>query len=241
MTPDHPLDQETARELLPSYALGALSPEDAEALQELLADWPEGRRELRDLIETASTLPLLAPETAPPLGLESRIIAAARNERGDAGPPRRRKPAPVWRRLIPHTLAAGFAVTALVFGLLLIDEDAPPQQGVWTDVVATSSEIDFGAVRAYIVHPGQEPRAVFFSQLVPAPDDDAYRLWLLLDDDRVISAATFTSTSLDDRPSVWLGGRDEGAIIGFAVTYESETAGATPPPRERVLFTFPSN
>ena len=240
MTPDQPLDHEAARELLPSYALGALPREDTDALQDLLADWPEGQRELRDLIETTSTFSTLPPEATPPLGLESRIVAAARSERGEAGPVRRRKPAPLWRRLIPHTLAAGFAAAAIVLGLLLVSEDEPPPQAAWTDVVVVSTSLDFNAVRAYIVRPGTPPTAVFFTDLQPAPDGDAYHLWLLLEDESVTSFDSFTSTGPDDRPSVWLGHRDE-IVVGFAVTLESAATNDTPPPRESVLFTFPSS
>jgi hypothetical protein len=240
MTSDRPLDHEAARELLPAYALGALTPEDTDALQELLADWPEGQRELRDLIETTSTFSMLAPEATPPLGLESRIVAAARSERGEAGPVRRRKPSPLWRRLIPHTLAAGFAAAAIVLGLLLVTEDEPPLQGVWTDVVGVSADLEFDAVRAYIVRPGTQPTAVFFSQLQPAPNGDAYHLWLLLEDESVTSLDGFSSTGPDDRPAVWLGHRDE-IIVGYAVTRESDATNDTPPLRESVLFTVPSS
>ena len=44
-----PLDIEQARDLLAAYALGAVDAVEREQLESVLADWPEGRRELAEL------------------------------------------------------------------------------------------------------------------------------------------------------------------------------------------------
>jgi anti-sigma-K factor RskA len=239
---DTPLSHDAGRELLAGYALGALTPEDATALQQLLDDWPEGRRELRDLIETTLVLNQLAPDTTPPLGLEGRIVTAARKDRSTEPAWLRRRPqAPLWRRFLPHTLAASFAVAAIILGLLNFTADETPQ-GVWHSVTSESAAFDAGAVQAYIVHPGESPSAVFFSQLDPAPENRQYQLWLLLDDGSVTAAGSFNSTGPADRPAVWVGGLGAGPVVGFAVS--QMIVGFTPrgePRSDDVLFTFPSN
>ena len=126
------LSHDDARELLAAYALGALPAEERLELELLLHDWPAGRAELAELIQVADSLSVsTAEEMAPPIGLEARIVAAARGDQGAATPRLRigriPKQAAAWRRYAPHALAAGFAVVAVVFGVMAFDNDTPAQ------------------------------------------------------------------------------------------------------------------
>ena len=78
------LSHDDARELLAAYALGGLPAEESLELEALLRDWPEGRAELAQFIQVTDSLSASSPEEiTPPIGLESRIIAAARGETED--------------------------------------------------------------------------------------------------------------------------------------------------------------
>ena len=92
-----PIDIEQARDLLAPYALGALDAIEREQLESVLADWPEGRRELADLKFTAASLAFIPEQDATPaLGLEGRIIARARAERSDEQRDRRFRKQLTW-------------------------------------------------------------------------------------------------------------------------------------------------
>lgn len=232
---DHP-DRDQARECLAAYALGALPADEASELEELLGDWPEGRAELAQLTAAADALAFIDEEATPPIGLEGRIIALARSEQdGDGIVALRRRPVgPWWRRYTPHTLAAAFAIVAVVFGLLTFTDD-DPVAGVWLLVEPGTSEFDIDGVGVYIVHPGPDPRAVFFAGLEPAPPGQTYTLWAVLETDARLLVGPFDASHSEDLPGLWVGAQPEAAVAGFGVTLEQ--TGATPSGSE-LLFTF---
>lgn len=69
------LDHDAIVELLPGYALGALDPADARAVEGYLAAHPEARREVEDARETLGLLALAAPPLAPPPGAKAALLA----------------------------------------------------------------------------------------------------------------------------------------------------------------------
>ncbi|WP_117238356.1 anti-sigma factor [Thermus sediminis] len=72
---------EEARELLPLYALGALSPEERARVEEALRRYPELWPEAKALLEAAASLAQdLPPEPVPP-GLEERVLRRVRRPR----------------------------------------------------------------------------------------------------------------------------------------------------------------
>lgn len=68
-----PTPAESARDLLPGYALGALSREEAQAVEAALAESAELRRELAEFRETNALL-ALRDETAPDPALKRRLM-----------------------------------------------------------------------------------------------------------------------------------------------------------------------
>lgn len=64
-------------DLLVNYALGALSPEEEAAFQQLLKNYPELTLTARDYKTSVDSLPLALAEQNPPASLESRILQAA--------------------------------------------------------------------------------------------------------------------------------------------------------------------
>ena len=241
---EHALNQDDARDLLPAYALGGLSAEESLELESLLRDWPGGRTELAQLIQVADSLSVSsAEEMVPPIGIESRIVATARGDRGGRMPRLRlgriSPPTAARRRYAPHALAAGFAVVAAVFGVMAFDDDSRPQGAlhrVESDVVG-----DLGEVAAYVVYPGNTPLAVFLDNLEATPAGEMYVLWMLMADDTVLAADSFDSSGPQDTPSIFLGFSHEGDVVGFAVSLEpAGELPSEPPERGAILFTFPS-
>jgi anti-sigma-K factor RskA len=68
------------QELLPAYALGILSQEDARMVQRHLETCHSCRQELREYEEVGAELALAVPEVAPPPALEQRLMAGIRTE-----------------------------------------------------------------------------------------------------------------------------------------------------------------
>lgn len=66
---------EEARDLLPLYALDALSPEEERQLEAALQSYPELRNELRALRDTAAELAASLKREPIPEGLEARVMA----------------------------------------------------------------------------------------------------------------------------------------------------------------------
>ncbi|WP_176582551.1 zf-HC2 domain-containing protein, partial [Calidithermus terrae] len=65
-----------ARELLPLYALDALSAEERARVEEALGASPQLQAELRELQAAAADLALALPPEPLPQGLEERVLAS---------------------------------------------------------------------------------------------------------------------------------------------------------------------
>jgi anti-sigma factor RsiW len=78
---------EEVRELLPLYALGALTPEERRRVEEALKRYPELWPEARALLETASELAAGLPPEPVPEGLEARVLRRIRRVRPSWGRP----------------------------------------------------------------------------------------------------------------------------------------------------------
>ncbi len=238
------LNHDEGRDLLPAYALGGLPAEESLEIESLLRNWPEGRAELAQLIQLTDSLSVSsAEEMTPPIGLESRIVAAARGGRGSrmlrlrVG--RIKSPAAVWRRYAPHALAACFAAIAAVFGVMAFNDESRPQGALHRIELDAADGI--GEVAAYVVYPGHTPLAVFLNNLPAAQAGEMYVLWMLMADKAVLAADSFESSGPEDTPGIFLGFSHEGDIVGFAVSLEpAGDLPSEPPQRSAVLFTFPS-
>lgn len=66
-------------DLLVSYALGDLSPQEEEAFQQLLKNYPELTPDARAFQASVDSLPLALPELSPPQTLEAQVLATAQS------------------------------------------------------------------------------------------------------------------------------------------------------------------
>ena len=101
------------RELAPELALGVVDGEERAWALEHLAECPDCRRRVEQLSEVADELLLLAPHREPPVGFESRVLAAALPK---PAPRRRRR----WR-LVLAPAAAALASAAIVLAIVAPD------------------------------------------------------------------------------------------------------------------------
>lgn len=96
------------RELIAAYALDALSPEEREAAEALLARDPEARAELARLLEAAAELGRAFPAPEPPQELRERLMGRLR--------PRARSEV-LWRMAFALAAAVAVALGGLAYAL----------------------------------------------------------------------------------------------------------------------------
>ncbi len=228
------MNRDQARELLAAYALGALSSSEREELEAVLADWPEGRREQAELSLAAGALPLVpGQEMTPALGLEGRIVARARRERStDQVERRARQRRPRWRRAVPHALAAGFAVVAVVFGVLNFSGDGEPPGGRWLPL----NDGDAGWI--YVTNYNDAPISLLFRGIDAAPEGRTYQLWRVDEGERVTADRTF-QVDEDGVVAIILESGETADLIGFGVSLEpADGRPSGIPTNEEILFSF---
>jgi hypothetical protein len=122
------------RPLLGGYVLGALEPDEAEAVREHLPDCPACAAEHASLAALPALLDLAAPLAAPdeplsPAFEEALLDRFARDRESPAAAPRRRRRLPriAWTR--PRVaVASGLAAAALTFAVMAAFDDDPPAQ-----------------------------------------------------------------------------------------------------------------
>jgi anti-sigma-K factor RskA len=85
-------DHDALRELVPLYAIGALTGPERSAVESHLADCAECAAELRAYAPVGMALAQAAPQVEPPASLRAAVLAAARGERAEARAPFRLAP-----------------------------------------------------------------------------------------------------------------------------------------------------
>ncbi|MBF2049886.1 MAG: anti-sigma factor [Elainella sp. C42_A2020_010] len=190
------------QDLIAGYALGNLSPEEAEALQQLLSEHPELAEEVNRLQEVLALIPYDVPEHDPPAHLREAILAAAQADEPlprlfdptHAGlqPDKSEPPQPIKPRPAIHWWGLGGAVAAAAL-LALGLENQRLRQEVETNrpIVAALQQPDariyalegtenaVGASGSIVITPQQQQVLVVAQNLPPLPQGQAYRLWAM--------------------------------------------------------------
>lgn len=186
------------RDLLPAYALDALDPDDARAVQAHLAACPECLRELASLRETAARLAAGVAVMPPPAALKSRIMRSIEAETpGEAPAPtiplRPRRP---WPQVVA-ALAAALAVIMTGVSLSLtrrvgtlgeqvstLSERLATQEHVLALLASPSAKTASlaGSVQAsvrFVYDPARGQGVLVVSDLRDPGAEFVYQLWLV--------------------------------------------------------------
>lgn len=192
---------ENWQDLLAGYALGDLTPEEAEALQQLLIDQPELSAEVDCLQEVLALMPYGLSEHEPPLRLKAAVLTAAAAEL----PARSAAPTAAPRRNLRLLGLVGSVAAAAVLGLGLdnyrLRQDL---QGTRTVIAALQQEAEASRpIIAVLQQPNAQPftltgtgtaalasgtivldrqqkQVVMLAQNLPAlPPGRTYRLWAM--------------------------------------------------------------
>ena len=236
------MERDEALELLPAYALGAVSTEEAAEVEALLNDWPAGRGELAELLAATEALALI-PEQAPvlPLGLEGRIISRAREERRPTRAkmrakvlPRRRLPPPrLGARFLPHALAAALAVVAVVFGWMAFDdsEPAPPGQAVYF--------VEDRSQGVYVSTFVGRPFSLAFWGLAAPAEGERYQLWTVREGEQALVPGPFFEPDETGRAALPISPETAQSLVGFVVTRDDPADRTSAVPlRDAVVYNF---
>ncbi|MCA1992071.1 MAG: anti-sigma factor [Coleofasciculus sp. S288] len=194
-------DSEQWEELLASYVLGDLTPEEIETVNQLLKIHPELEAEVSRLQKTLALFPLALPESSPPTTLGSQILQAAsasvtnspdktlnrvgRTARGN-------HPFRVKAKLgILGSVAAAFVVGLGLYSYRLNQQLASTQTELahYKEAIALLRQPSNRLVSlkgtnaipqasgSMVVVPNSEVAILTLQNLVPLPKGQIYRLW----------------------------------------------------------------
>ena len=194
-------DSEEIKELLASYVLGDLTPEEVAAVHQLLNSHPELKAEVSSLQKTLALFPLALPEAELPPTLGSRILQAAS---GTVASSTASSSNQVRRRLTALLGIAGSVAASVVLGLGFYSYRLHQQ------VIATQAELSHyqetiallrqpsnrllsiqgteatpAASGSLVVVPKSETIVLALQNLTPLPKGKIYRLWGVADGKKI--------------------------------------------------------
>jgi len=181
---------EENQELLASYVLGDLTPEEVAQVHELLASHPELYNDLNQLQETLALLPLGLPKTLPPTHLGSQILhSAAPPDLHPASSVNKQK---LWFACIAvftSLLTIGFGFYSYNLRQRLIGTQAELSQSKETIALLTppskvvfslkSTKPNLSASGSLLMLPNSRVAVLSLEKLKPLPPGKIYRLWAI--------------------------------------------------------------
>jgi anti-sigma-K factor RskA len=182
------------------YALGDLSPEEAEAFQRLLAADAQLTAEVMRLQEVLALMPYALPEQEPPAHLRTAILEAAQQDMKSSAS---KTVAPIetrdhitragsrrsrisWKQIggtIAAVLLAALAVDNLRLRRSVQQADAVIQALQQADAqiyALRGTEAAAAAAGTLIVNPDQQQMVIALRNLPELPTGQAYRLWAIV-------------------------------------------------------------
>jgi anti-sigma-K factor RskA len=219
---------EAIHDLTPAYALDALDPDEEERFEEHLATCERCREELAELRDPVAMLAYGVEAPAPPPELRTRILDAARAERSNVVPIRRKLPAAL------GAVAAVAATVAIGLGLWAASvsndlDRARSVVAILADPQATSIPLEGASGRVVVTDTGEA--ALVVSGLPAAPKGKTYEIWVV-EDGRTLPAGVFEAERESDVVRLT---RPVPPGSGVAVTVEDD--GGTDAPTSDPIFT----
>ncbi|MCC7448918.1 MAG: anti-sigma factor [Anaerolineae bacterium] len=235
------MDESTLLDLLPAYALGALSDEDRAQVEAYIAASPEAQAELQTYQDMLAGMATLVPARQAPAHLNDDFRQRLANlESGTAAP----RSAPLLS-VIPKqqrrssrlimAIAALVVVAIGIVGLLAATNESRTIQGILANPAAVRINLNpqqnaAGSV-ALVTVPNQ-PTAVVVAQLPNLPTDKQYQLWLI-SDQQIKGTGVFSADQPSKQILITLADQpDKYKAVGLTV----EPAGGSPQPSSAPIF-----
>lgn len=239
-----PMDHAAVDELGAAYALGALEPDEARAVQEHLASCTQPHTEVRSLLGIEQVLAMSVEPVQPSAALRDRVMARIERvpqEHAAVPPPRRPAPAEPrerggWLDWLSPRVARPLAIAAVValvavgaWGLNLQSQLAERDRALRAvaDAIAageTAFRVEGSAGRGYVVDTPGSGAALVVADLASLPADKIYELWLLDAAGTPVAVGTFAPSDTD--VAVVHVERDLAGYATFAVTVEASRVDA---------------
>ena len=136
-----------------AYALGALSPSEAETFREHLATCAICQDELAAFRAVADALPLSAPQLRPPAGLRRRVIRSIRAQPRAASAPLGRRSSTLGIARIGSVAAVAAVLALAVFGAIQLFSGGSGTRTIQASVVGSpgSAELRVAGTRAELI------------------------------------------------------------------------------------------
>jgi anti-sigma-K factor RskA len=215
---------------LAAYALGALPPGEAAALERHLEGCESCRARLRWLSPAVDVLPAAVEQRSPPERLRENLMEVVRAEANPAAPARQ----PWWRSLGALTMrpAAGLAAVILIIagigaGYLLRGSDS-------TETSTVQAEALTGAPASATLERDGDTSTLHVHEMPPIGPDQVYEVWIQRDG-RMDPLSTFV-LSADGTAEAAVPGSLSG---GEAVLVTREPRGGSPQPTTQPLLRVP--
>ncbi|MBW4439150.1 MAG: anti-sigma factor [Pleurocapsa minor GSE-CHR-MK-17-07R] len=243
--------------LLPAYALGASSPEEAARVRELMTRCPDAEQELAQYAHLTGMLAETVTPVAPPPSLRASLLAkvAAESAPSEVSAPPAPAPAekvipfPAPKRAFPWRIVAAAAVAIVVLSnvywaasLNAAQERLASLEQQQGDVVTLlsaegvqrlvlSSAAGEQALAVVLWSPEQETATLVTNQLPPLSDDLTYQLWLI-GDAGPVSAGLFRTNDAQQVAYAFntLDGLTNYAAVGISVEPASGSSAPTTDP-----------
>jgi anti-sigma-K factor RskA len=204
------MDRHTLIDLIPAYALGALDPDERDAVEALLRGDAGAQALLAEYEAVTGHLALLVPEHAPPARLAGDLRARLAADRAarPAEPHHADGPARRLARWWWLVAAAAAVLVVVIGGVLLLDQDEPPDEPPIAPITLYMELLEQEGASRFAVVPdeGNEDltgellvaargdRGVLCMTRLPAlSTDQVFQLWMIDRDGARTSGGVFTA------------------------------------------------
>jgi|SRR5690348_15481549 anti-sigma-K factor RskA len=234
-------DHDELESSVAAWVLGALDPEEAEAVRSHVEACPTCRELAARLRRVVGALPLAADEATPPPRLRDRVLAGAAATRSPSVVPPARRPSPRVRaphavRRMPAFALAAVAVLALLVGVV-IGQVAHTPQPAPTQVArfSLSGHQEMAGAQASVIDLRSDGIALVDFHGLPQPGAGrVYEVWLIPGSGSPVPVAVFVPDSGGARTVVV--DRSLSGYTVMAVTNEPGPDGSPAPTQQPQLY-----
>jgi anti-sigma-K factor RskA len=236
-------------DLLTSYALGVIEPDEIARVSALLDEQPELRATLAELRATADMLPYGLPAASPPAELRQRTLDYATGRSTSAAPsPTRRATTRMRGWVLGLSGIAAVAVLAAAIGWVQLFQARGQLAQSQTELVQLQAQVaDAQALIATLTGDGSSAsivrtrngETVLIAQLPPLQPGRVYQLWRIQGSNNPTSAAIFNVSPQGYGTAALPAGQQPQAGEVVAITNEPE--GGSPGPTSKPLIAGTSN